>query len=120
MRRIELFAAAAAAVATAVAYDSESPVLCDADKNLFCPPSTSCCPTFKSRTEPEEIVGYSCLMSWSTRYPQGPCCPHFEEDDDITTSSTKWGGGTGCAAGYKCASYSPDYIPYFLRQQWTI
>lgn len=66
--------------------------------------------------EAEVIVGYSCLMSWSTRYPQGPCCPHFEEDVD-TTSSTSWGGGTGCAAGYECASSSPDYIPSFLRQQ---
>jgi hypothetical protein len=90
-----------------VAYDAESPVLCDAELNLFCPPSTSCCPTFKSKMEPNVIVGYSCLMSWSTRFPQGPCCPHYEEvDSDMTTSAT------GCAAGYECASSSTssDFI----------
>ena len=82
-----------------LAYDALSPILCDAEMNLFCPPSTSCCPTFKSRAEPDIITGYSCLMSWSTRFPQGPCCPHFEEDQDVST---------GCAAGYMCAS---DFIP---------
>lgn len=105
---------AAAAAGSLFAYDAESPVLCDAEMNLFCPPSTSCCPTFKSKMEPDVIVGYSCLISWSTRYPQGPCCPHFEEDDDVSMS-TSWEGGTGCAVGYECASSSPDSS--FLRQQ---
>jgi len=123
MRRSKFTAVAAAALTgllvlplLSLAYDAESPVLCDFELNLFCPPSTSCCPTFKSTMEPDVIVGYSCLMSWSTRFPQGPCCPHFEEDDDIAIS-TSWGGGTGCAAGYECSSSSPDFIPSLLRQQ---
>eukprot|EP00573_Skeletonema_grethae_P001183 CAMPEP_0201691564 /NCGR_PEP_ID=MMETSP0578-20130828/4704_1 /ASSEMBLY_ACC=CAM_ASM_000663 /TAXON_ID=267565 /ORGANISM="Skeletonema grethea, Strain CCMP 1804" /LENGTH=597 /DNA_ID=CAMNT_0048176799 /DNA_START=22 /DNA_END=1815 /DNA_ORIENTATION=+ len=121
MRRGKLLftTVAAAAASSSLAYDAESPVLCDAEMNLFCPPSTSCCPTFKSKLEPEVIVGYSCLISWSTRYPQGPCCPHFEEDDDvIATNTSPWGGGTGCAVGYECASSSPEFImPSFLRQK---
>ncbi|KAL7435311.1 hypothetical protein ACHAXM_004593 [Skeletonema potamos] len=92
-----------------VAYDAESPVLCDAELNLFCPPSTSCCPTMKSKLEPNVIVGYSCLMSWSTSFPQGPCCLHYEDDDYVTASTASWRGGTGCAAGYEC-SYSSDFI----------
>ena len=96
-----------------LAYDANIPVLCDAELNLFCPPSTSCCPTFKSKLEPDVIVNFSCLISWSTRFPQGPCCPHFQEDDGDITINTSWAGGTGCAAGYECASSlpSPDFIP---------
>jgi len=106
------------------AYDANS-VVCDAEQNFFCPPATSCCPTFKSRKEPNVVVGYSCLMGWSSRYPRGPCCPHFEEEDDETTKENSdglsWRGGTGCGNGYECASSSSsssslfDFASPFLR-----
>ena len=55
-------------------------------------------------------MGYSCLVSWSSRVPQGPCC----DDDDIENeeaadvfdapSSPSNIFGSGCAAGYACAA----------------
>lgn len=91
------------------AYDankSKSPVVCDAEQQIFCPPSTSCCPTFKSKREPHVLVGYSCLMGWSSRFPRGPCCPHYEDDETIISKKldvSSWRGGTGCGNGYECA-----------------
>ena len=90
------------------AYDankSKSPVVCDAEQQIFCPPSTSCCPTFKSKREPHVVVGYSCLMGWSSRFPRGPCCPHYA-DETISKNKldvSSWRGGTGCGNGYECA-----------------
>ncbi|KAK1740080.1 hypothetical protein QTG54_009030 [Skeletonema marinoi] len=90
------------------AYDANR-VVCDADQNIFCPPSTSCCPTFKSRKEPDVIVGYSCLMGWSSRFPRGPCCPHYEDEAVLENfDGSSWRGGTGCGNGYECASSSID------------
>jgi len=91
------------------AYDANSPVICDADQNIFCPPSTSCCPTFKARKEPDVVVGYSCLMGWSSRFPRGPCCPHYEDETVLEHfDGSYWRGGTGCGNGYECASSSVD------------
>mmetsp|Transcript_16771 Transcript_16771/g.27556 ORF Transcript_16771/g.27556 Transcript_16771/m.27556 type:complete len:570 (-) Transcript_16771:420-2129(-) len=90
--------------ASSSAHDvNKSPVVCDAEQRIFCPPATSCCPTFKSRREPDVVVGYSCLMGWSSRFPRGPCCPHYE--DEIISKKldvSSWRGGTGCGNGYEC------------------
>jgi hypothetical protein len=96
------------------AYDANS-VVCDAEQNYFCPPSTSCCPTFKSRKEPDVVVGYSCLMGWSSRYPRGPCCPHYDDDETTAENSdgSSWRGGTGCGNGYECASSSSSSSSLF-------
>jgi predicted esterase len=51
-------------------------------------------------------------MSWSTRFPQGPCCPQFEEDTNV------WRGGTGCAAGYECASSTPLFLQHEANNQF--
>jgi len=59
-------------------------------------------------------VAYSCLISWSSRVPQGPCCTddddHYneQEDDDASasTASSKL-FGSGCAVGYTCAAPIP-------------
>ena len=80
------------------AYDANSPVVCDAEQNFFCPPATRCCPTFTSRKEPDVVVGYSCLMGWSSRFPPGLCCPRYEDEAILE----KYEGGTGCANGYTC------------------
>ena len=83
-----------------------SPVLCSLELNQYCPPSTTCCPK-KLR---HSIVGYSCLVSWSSRVPQGPCCD--DDDDDIEAEEADFDApsspsnifGSGCAAGYTCAA----------------
>ena len=52
-------------------------------------------------------MGYSCLMGWSSRFPRGPCCPHYEDETiskNLDVSS--WRGGTGCGNGYECAASS--------------
>ena len=79
-----------------------SPVLCSLELNQYCPPSTTCCPK-KLR---HSIVGYSCLVSWSSRVPQGPCCDDdIEEEADFDApSSPSYIFGSGCAAGYTCAA----------------
>jgi len=90
--------------------DITTPVLCSQELNLYCPPSTTCCPkhVIKSngsldssiKTE-REIVGYSCLVSWSSAVQQGPCCDHQIVDKNSDVSSQF---GSGCASGYTCAA----------------
>ncbi|KAL7535705.1 hypothetical protein ACHAXR_006677 [Thalassiosira sp. AJA248-18] len=106
------------------------PVVCSHELNAYCPPNTTCCPKYSisssryssgsksSSSSPrssrhylendDDIVGYSCLMSWSSRVAQGPCCADdYDEDDDAATeeeASKLFLFGSGCAAGYTCAA----------------
>jgi len=91
--------------------DIRTPILCSQELNLYCPPSTTCCPKHAIKSNnasldsniknEKEIVGYSCLVSWSSAVPQGPCCDHQIVDKNSDVSSQF---GSGCAAGYTCAA----------------
>ena len=82
------------------------PVLCSSSLNQYCPPSTTCCPKYKQSSSTsfatKTIVGHSCLVSWSSAVPQGPCCDDdgdYDENDEKEENSS----GSGCAIGYQCA-----------------
>lgn len=62
--------------------DIVTPVTCG--DGTSCPANTRCC---GAAGLDGSAAGTSCLMSWSSRVPTGPCCGDQ---------------GGGCAAGYRC------------------
>ena len=93
------------------------PVLCSSSLNQYCPPSTTCCPKYKQSSSTsfatKTIVGHSCLVSWSSAVPQGPCCD--DDDDDEYDGKEENSSGSGCAID--CSSSSDSIssrtnIPY--------
>ena len=65
------------------APSNNNAVLCSSELNAYCPSNTKCCPRYgsnqqrhflsDSQSSVDVIVGYSCLVNWSSRFPIGAC-----------------------------------------------